>query len=115
MGQGLDVAAFWPAKDHPLEVGDSVEGEYVEKVENYGPNESNVYIIETENGERVAVWGSTVIDENMKNITPGAIVGFEFAGMRTGKRGNEYKDFRVGIAQDREIVVEGEDDENPLL
>jgi hypothetical protein len=98
MGNNLDVAHMWPEKDHPLEVGDSVEGTYVEKVEGVGRHESNVYILETAEGDRIGVWGSTVIDENMKDVEPGTVVGFEFAGMRTGKNG-EYKDFRVGIAE----------------
>ena len=97
-GNNLDVVRFWPEKEHPLEVGDSVEGEYLEKVEKYGANESSVYVIKTPEGERLGVWGSTVIDENMKDVEPGAYVGFEFAGMRKSQRGNEYKDFRVGIA-----------------
>lgn len=113
---GLDVARTWPEKDHPLQVGDSVEGKYVEKLENIGINESNVYVLEVD-GERVGVWGSTVIDENMKEVALGSIVGFEFAGMRTNKRGIEYKNFIVGVADgERETPAEsaGGADEIPF-
>lgn len=98
MGNSLDVARMWPEKEHPLVVGDSVEGEYVDHLENFGSNASNVYVLHV-GDERVGVWGSTVIDENMKDVVIGSLVGFEFAGMRQSKRGNEYKDFRVGVSE----------------
>lgn len=99
LGNDMDVARMWPEKDHPLEVGDSVEGEYVDRKEKVGRHESNVYIIETKDGERVGVWGSTVIDKNMENVAVGSQVGFEYAGERTGKNGT-YKDFRIGVVDD---------------
>ena len=92
------AANHWPAKDHPLEIGDSIEGEYVDKYENIGTYKSNVWVIDV-NGERVGVWGSTVIDSNMEKLAIGARVGFEYAGLRQGK-GGEYKDFRVGVVDD---------------
>jgi hypothetical protein len=109
MGSEMDVARTWPEKDHPLEVGDSIEGKYVEKYENIGTYKSNVYVLDV-NGERIGVWGSTVIDENMKDVALGSIVGFEFAGMRQGK-GGEYKDFRLGVIDD----TLGEPDHGTIL
>ena len=71
---------MWPEKDHPLKEGDSIQGIKMGVVTKYGSNNSNVWLLEV-NGETVGVWGSTVIDEHMKNIPDGAEVGIEYGGM----------------------------------
>ena len=58
----------FPAKDRELKVGDSVEGRYVAKSENVGRNKSNVYVVETEDGKKIGVWGSTVLDSKFQKI-----------------------------------------------
>jgi hypothetical protein len=97
-GGDQDWATMWPEKDHKLEVGDSIQGLYVAKVEKYGSNSSNVYILEVD-GERVGVWGSTVIDEHMKDVAIDTEVGIEYAGTFPSKNrpGKEYKKFLVGV------------------
>jgi len=97
-GGDQDWATMWPEKDHKLEVGDSIQGLYVDKVEKYGSNASNVYILEVD-GERVGVWGSTVIDEHMKDVALDTEVGIEYAGTFPSKNrpGKEYKKFLVGV------------------
>jgi len=71
---------MWPEKDHPLKEGDSIQGIKKGVVSSYGSNNSNVWLLEVE-GEIVGVWGSTVIDEHMKDIADGLEVGIEFGGM----------------------------------
>jgi hypothetical protein len=92
---------MWPEKDHPLKEGDSIQGIKKGVVSSYGSNNSNVWILEVE-GEIVGVWGSTVIDEHMKDIADGLEVGIEFGGMAdSAKRpGKQYKKFLVGVVDD---------------
>jgi hypothetical protein len=87
----------WPEKGQDLEVGDSVQGRYVGKKENIGKNKSNVYVIEQQDGSKVGVWGSTVIDARFETIAVGKMVAIEYVGEKTGKKsGSTYKDFKVG-------------------
>lgn len=94
----MDVARTWPEKEKPLREGDSIEGEYVEQLTDIGSHKSNVYVLNI-NGERVGVWGSTVIDARMENVQIGMIVGFEYLGMERSKNGSEYKNFMVAVAE----------------
>jgi hypothetical protein len=99
---------MWPEKDHPLKEGDSIQGIFKGVVPNYGSNNSNVWLLEI-SGEIVGVWGSTVIDEHMKDIVVDSEVGIEFGGMADSKNrpGKQYKKFLVG-------VVDGAFGEEPL-
>jgi hypothetical protein len=92
---------MWPEKDHPLKEGDSVQGTYKGVVQNYGSNNSNVWLLEV-NGDVVGVWGSTVIDEHMKDIAIDSEVGIEYGGMADSVKrpGKQYKKFLVGVVDD---------------
>ncbi len=112
----MDVARTWPEKEHPLKEGDSIEGEYLQKLEGIGSHKSNVYVLDV-NGERVGVWGSTVIDARMEDVQIGMTVGFEYLGMARGKSGSEYKNFMVAVEEQGEIVLDEEPEDevpNPL-
>jgi hypothetical protein len=90
----------WPEKGVDLTEGDSIEGVYVSKKENVGANSSNVYVLKTDEGELVGVWGSTVIDAKFENIALNTEVAIEFVGMKTPKKGGkQYKDFFVGVGE----------------
>jgi len=92
---------MWPEKDHPLQEGDSIQGIKTGVVTKYGSNNSNVWLLEV-NGETVGVWGSTVIDEHMKDIADGLEVGIEYGGMADSVKrpGKQYKKFLVGVIDD---------------
>lgn len=70
-------------------------GVFVQKEEGVGPNESNLYTIETKDGERLGVWGSTVLDTRFKNIQIGEEVKIVYKGLVKSKqrKGAEYHDF----------------------
>ena len=88
----------WPPKGETLSVGDSIEGKYASKNENIGVNKSNVYVIETKEGEKVGVWGNTVLDARFENIEIGAQVAIEYLGTKPSKKtGKPYHDFFVGV------------------
>jgi hypothetical protein len=64
----------------PEKEGDSIEGQYIDKRENVGPNGSNLYTLEQEDGTMRAVWGSTVIDDRMSTIKLGDMVKLVYVG-----------------------------------
>lgn len=87
----------WPEKGHDLHEGDFIEGVYVAKNTNLGPNNSNMYILQTSAGERVGVWGSTVLDTKFEKIAINQRVAVEYVGTKKGKSGSTYKDYFVGV------------------
>ena len=98
----------WPEKGEELSVGDSIEGRYILKKENIGAHKSKVYVLETSDGKKIGVWGSTVLDSKFEQIAIGKMVAVEYVGEKTGKTGSTYKDFKVGqgiVAVGDEIQV----------
>lgn len=87
-----------------LEVGAKLEGFYTkfEVVDsNYG--ESNKYVIETKDGKKFGVFGSTTLDRQFKNIPEGCYVWIEYKGEETSaKTGRPVKIYEVSY--DDEIV-----------
>jgi len=66
---------------------------------NVGPNESNLYSFELEDGRNVSVWGSTVLDSRMSKIQVGSVVKIEFLGEKENPKTNRtYKEFKVYTA-----------------
>ena len=98
---------MWPAKGEELEEGDTIEGRLIEKRENIGDNHSNVYTLETAEGEKVGVWGSAVLDSKLAGIAIGKMVAIEYLGKKPSptKGRNPYKDFKVGSGVD--VVGDG--------
>jgi hypothetical protein len=91
----------WPEKGQQLRVGDSIEGRYVAKKTNVGINKSNIYVLETNEGQKVGVWGGTVLDNKFQSIAIGKMVAIEYVGDRQGKSGGKpYHDFKVGTGVD---------------
>lgn len=72
----------------------TIEGQYINKKTNVGPNSSNMYVLNV-NGKSVGVWGSTVIDSKFESVPVGVIVKIEPQGLAKGKSGKEYKDYKV--------------------
>lgn len=72
-----------------------VMGIYKNKKSDVGPHSSNVYILETEEGENVSVWGSTVLDNKFSEIPINSTVYVESLGKVKGKHGSSYKDYKV--------------------
>ena len=101
VGGGLDVDKMWSSKDEPLKKGQTIEGRYIEKKLGVGSRGSNVYVIETAEGEKIGVWGSTVIDGRFERIAIGKMVGIEYLGVQKTKDGKgEYNGFWIGVGID---------------
>ncbi|MDP1570797.1 MAG: hypothetical protein Q8L86_12435 [Vicinamibacterales bacterium] len=88
----------WPEKGQSLVEGQVIEGIYVAVNRNVGANKSNVYVLETAEGDKVGVWGNTVLDTKFEQIELNSKVGIEYLGSKTSKKsGKPYHDFFVGI------------------
>lgn len=80
-------------KEKPL------EGKLLRTEHDVGPNKSNMYTVETENGE-VKVWGSTVLDDKLLGVPTGVYVRIEYEGKKPSKNGGSYHSYKVFIDED---------------
>lgn len=71
-----------------------IEGEYVRKDTDVGPNHSNMYYLKNDDGE-TGIWGSTVLDDKFQNIEVGQYIKIEPLGLVKGKSGKEYYDYAL--------------------
>lgn len=72
-----------------------ISGKLVDIRENVGANNSNIYTLEQENGEKISFWGNTVLDGKFKTIELGTFCKVEFLGRVKGKNNRDYKSFDV--------------------
>lgn len=72
-----------------------LHGIYVERKQNVGRHQSNVYVIEQQDGTRLSVWGSTVLDTKFQEIPLESEVWIECLGEVSGKGGSTYVDYKV--------------------
>ena len=71
-------------------------GIYASKEENVGPNESNLYTFEKQDGTKIAVWGNTLLDTRFKNLLEGEEVKIEYLGkQKSEKTQRTYHNFEV--------------------
>lgn len=100
----VEMAGSWDPEEDK-----EIVGVLVNKEENVGPNESMMYTIETETGERLGVWGSTVLNSRMGQVPVGTEVKIVYKGKATSdKTGRQYKDYEVYI-RDAPLVKEMEE------
>lgn len=98
MADWKDTSDFntWNYKE--LGVGAKVTGIYFAKKENVGVNNSTLYTIKQANGEKIDVWGSTLLDKKMNgSIELGEEVSIEYLGQKESekRKGAKYYDFKV--------------------
>ncbi len=85
-------------------------GVYISREENVGPNNSVLYQIEKENGEKIGVWNNTVLEDKFQNIKIGDKVKIEYLGMSKSKTGKDYHDFKVYHKKGKAQEVQSEPD-----
>lgn len=79
-----------------FEVEKELVGVYISKEENVGPNASNLYTFERENGTMIGVWGGTLLDDRFKNLMVGEEVKIMYLGkQKSEKTGREFNSFEV--------------------
>lgn len=71
-----------------------LEGKFLRKEENVGPNNSNVYYFEV-GEEEVGVWGSSVLDSRLAEVKENQKVKIVSLGKAQSKRGTSYNNFDV--------------------
>lgn len=72
-----------------------LQGVYLNKKDNVGPNESTMYFIKTKDSE-VGVWGSTVINNKMALVPFNSEIVIEPLGIvKSEKTGRQYKDYAI--------------------
>lgn len=74
-----------------------IVGILVDIEENVGENNSMLYTLEIEDGSRIAVWGSTILDVRLKNTKIGEVVKIKYLGKEKSekRKGATYNNFEV--------------------
>lgn len=74
-----------------------LEGNFIEAKSEVGKNKSMLYSVKLlTTGEVVSFWGSTSLDERMKQIEPNDQIKISYLGEKTSeKSGRKYKVFQV--------------------
>ena len=112
----VEMSPVWNGKDEHdkfiLKEGDSVEGTFLGVENNVGPNNSNLYSVNTDKG-LLSVWGSTVLDIRLKNIKPGEEIKIVYLGLESSQKtkGRQYHNYDV-FHRESEIPVVEEDEED---
>lgn len=78
----------------PQEEGDSIEGYYISKKEEVGPNKSTAYYLEL-GVQQTMIWGTTIIDDRMSLAKVGDYIKIIYKGEKENKRGQNVKIFSV--------------------
>lgn len=94
-------ALRWEEKgddEKSLFLGNVIEGFYIEKKDNVGPNESTIHTIKLkDDGTLVSMWGSDLIDGKFAKVPFGSMVRVEHLGMAKPKtpQGRAYRNFKI--------------------
>ena len=92
----VEEASEWE-KENTVFVGPVVEGDFVNMITNCGANNSNMYTIKQDEGN-ISFFGSTVLDDKLKEIPEGSFVRVEFLGLKQAKNGgNHFRNFSVNL------------------
>ena len=89
----VEIAEYWK----PEKPNESIEGLLIDIAPEVGPNNSRLYTLEKKDGVRTSIWGSTVLDTRMKNVSIGEEVKILYKGIgySNTRKGATYKDFEV--------------------
>lgn len=92
--QKVEFETVEPNTWKPEQDGDTITGVLIKKEREVGVNKSNLYHIETKEGQ-TSVWGSTVLDGRMEYVGEGTVVRITYKGTQENKRGQPTKIFKV--------------------
>lgn len=89
-----DIVPVWDYKKDK-----EIVGIYKTALTNIGPNKSNMYHLETENGV-VGVWGTSLLDSRFAQISLGSKVKLVYEGFaKSDKTGRNYHNFKTFISK----------------
>jgi len=104
---GFSKMEMSPTWDYKAEGENAtLRGVYISTEEDVGPNNSKLYTFEKSNGERVAVWGNTILDTRLKNLQLGEEVFIVYLGQVASevKGRSPYNNFEVWHKGSPEVV-----------
>lgn len=93
--ESTGMGETWDYKS--LGEGAEIEGVYMGKDLDVGPNGSSMHYIDV-NGGQVGVWGNAIIDSRTKNFVAGKeYIKIKYMGKKKSEKvkGREYNDFKV--------------------
>lgn len=91
--KAIELTKTW---NKDLNIGDKIEGVYLKKevvTGKYGDTEK--YVIETAEGEKLGVFSSASLARQFQNIPEGSYVWIEYKGEETSKNGRPVKVYDV--------------------
>lgn len=81
---------------HDFNTNPVLEGVLIDKHSEVGENKSWLYIFRKADGTEVSMWGSTILDDLMKQVSVGQEARVTFIGVKKNKTNNrETKHFEV--------------------
>jgi hypothetical protein len=88
----VETNPIWDYESQPEFVGTFIAAE-----SNVGPNNSNMYTFRVADGSLVGVWGNTILDSRLKNISVGQETRILYLGKEESKKvkGRTYHNFDV--------------------
>lgn len=90
-----EVGDYWDEMFAFENKGDEFKGMFVATIPNIGENQSNVHVFKVE-GQRVGIWGSTILDNRMADIERNDSCMIVFEGQEVSpKSGRLFKSFKV--------------------
>ena len=90
-----------------------IEGKFVKVETEIGPNDSNMYTLETSDGP-IKVWGSTVLDDKLAGVSPNTYIKIDYEGKLTSKKGSQYHSYKVFIDNAEPVEEVHTNDAPPL-
>lgn len=79
--------------------GESIEGFLRDKRFDVGKNESNMYVLEKEDGSLVSIWGSAILDQKINLIKLESYIRVTFEGKKDIGKNMAVKLFKVEVAK----------------
>lgn len=91
--KAIETTKTW---NKDLTNGDKIEGKYLKKeIFNGKYGDTEKYIIETKDGEKLGVFSSATLARQFQNIPEGSYVWIEYKGEETSKNGRPVKVYEV--------------------
>lgn len=82
------------------EPGDTLTGRYLKSEQGKGKGQNLMFHhIMDELDQDVSILGGAVLDRLLKKVEPGDIVRIVYQGMKPGLNGNDYKDYKLYVAE----------------
>lgn len=102
---------------HTLEEGQKLCGTLLEIKGNQGrDNNSDIVVVETDEGKTVEAWSSAVLSDKLSNVSVGDWIQIEYIGKKKSeKTGREYKDWKLLVDDEKRRSIATSTTESPSM